>query len=88
MTQLVIKVNDNLAARFKEISSKKFQGDDTLAFETAVKYLLSEEDRHMLRFEQIVKQIQDEIEEAGSVTDTDIDAYINAYRKKKALKGV
>ena len=87
MTQLVIKVTDNIAARFKETSSKKFQGDDTLAFETAVKYLLSEEDRQMLRFEQIVKQIQDEIEEAGGVTDVDIDAYINAYRKKKASKG-
>ncbi|MFQ6094135.1 MAG: hypothetical protein ACE5OR_15940 [bacterium] len=83
MTAITLKIDDDLAARFKEISLKKFHGNDTLALEYALKYLLSEEDREMLRLEQIVEQIQDEIETAGGVTEKEINAYVTAYRHKK-----
>jgi hypothetical protein len=33
MTELVLQVDNNLAARFKKISLQRFQGDDSLAFE-------------------------------------------------------
>lgn len=87
MTKITLKIDDDLAARFKDIASKKFDGDDTLAFEHALKCLLSEENREMLRLEQIVEQIQDEIETAGGVTEKEIDAYIAAYRHKKKTRG-
>ncbi len=80
MTELVLKVDDSIAARFKQISSRKFQGNDVLAFEHALKSILSEEERDL---EQIIEQIQDEIEAAGGMTDEEIDAYITAYRRQK-----
>jgi len=83
MTQLSFKIEDALAAKFKELCSRKFNGDDALAFETALKYLLSNEDRRMLHFEQIVEQIQDEVETAGGLTEQQIDDYIAAYRRKR-----
>ncbi|MCH7673841.1 hypothetical protein IH879_02680 [candidate division KSB1 bacterium] len=84
MTQLSFKIEDALAARFKDLCSRKFNGDDALAFETALKYLLSNEDRRILHFEQIVEQIQDEIDTAGGgLTEKQIDDYIAAYRRKR-----
>ncbi len=87
MTELVLKVDDSIAAQFKQISSRKFQGDDVLAFEHALKSILSEEERDMLRLEQIIEQIQDDIEAAGGMTDEEIDAYITAYRRQKRTGG-
>ncbi|MDZ7291953.1 MAG: hypothetical protein ONB44_17065 [candidate division KSB1 bacterium] len=83
MTELVLKVDDSLAARFKEISLQKFRGDDVLAFECALKSLLSEEERDLFHLEQIIEQIQDDIERAGGMTDKEIDAYISTFRQKK-----
>ncbi|GEM_PF-1020014 len=87
MTELVLKVDNNLAERFKRISLQQFQGDDSLAFEQALKSLLSEDVLDMIRLEQIVEQIQDEIKNAGGVTAKEIDAYIGAYRRHKRKKG-
>jgi len=87
MTEIILKVDTNLAERFKKISLQKFQGDDTLAFEQALKSLLSEEDLDMIRLEQIVEQIQSEINNAGGVTGKEIDAHIAAYRNKRKSGG-
>lgn len=83
MTELVLKVEDSLAEKFKEISLQKFQGDDALAFEFAIKSLLSKDDLDMLRLGQIIEQIQDEVEANGGISDEEIDAYIAAYRRQK-----
>jgi len=48
MTELVFKIDDNLAARFRGISLQKFRGDDALAFEVALKSLLSEKELEKL----------------------------------------
>ena len=87
MTTIDLQIDDGLAARFKDISLKKFHGDDTLTFECAIKHLLSEEDSDMFRLEQIVEQIQDEIVTAGGITEKEIDDYIAAYRHKKKVRG-
>ena len=87
MTELVLKVDTNLAERFKKISLQKFQGDDSLAFEQALKSLLAEDELDMIRLEQIVEQIQDEIKQAGGVTAKEIDAYIAAHRRHKSRNG-
>ncbi len=83
MTELVLKVEDSLAEKFKEISLQKFKGDEALTFEFALKSLLSKDDLDMLRFEQIVEQIQEEVEANGGMTDEEIDACIAAYRRQK-----
>ena len=87
MTELVIKVDHHLAERFKKISLQKFQGDDTLAFEQALKSLLTDDELDMIRLEQIVEQIQDEIKNAGGITGKEIDAHIAAYRRNKRQNG-
>jgi len=87
MHKIALKLDKDLVARFKDISLREFHGDDSLAFEHALKYLLSEEDREMFRLEQVVKQIQDEIVTAGGVTGKEIDAYIAAYRSQKKARG-
>ena len=87
MTELTLQVDDDIAVKFKQISKQKFHGDETLAFEFALKHLLSKEDQEMLRFEQIFEQMQDEIETAGGITDKEIDTLIAAYRQKKRAKG-
>lgn len=86
MTELTLKVDDHIALKFKQISTQKFHGNETLAFEFALKHLLSDEERGMLRFEQIFEQIQDEIETAGGITDEEIDSLIAAYRQKKGAR--
>jgi hypothetical protein len=53
---------------------------ETLALESALKHLLSDEDREMLCFEQVFEQIQDEIENGGGIADKEIDTLIAAYR--------
>lgn len=83
MTELVLKVADNIAKQFRKVAVQKFHGDETLAFESAVKHLLSMEDQEMIRLEQIVDQIQDEIETAGGITEQEIEVLIAAYRLKK-----
>jgi len=87
MIELNLKVDDILAEKFKEISLQKFQGDEELAFECALKALLSKDDLDMLRLEQIIDQIQDDIEAAGGMTDKEIDAYIAASRRQKRARG-
>ena len=87
MTELVLKVDNSLAEHFKKISLQKFQGDESLAFEQALKSLLSEDELDMIRLEQIVEQIQDEIKNSGGVTAKEIDAYIAAYRRNKRRNG-
>lgn len=87
MTELVLKVADDIAERFNKVSLQKFHGDETLAFEVALKHLLSIEEQQMLRLEQIVDQIQGEIETSGGVTDKEIDAFIASYRLNKQLRG-
>jgi len=87
MTELLINVDDNLAERFKEVSRQKFQGNDTLAFEHAVKSILDKPELEMLQLEQIFTQIQDEIENSGGITDKEIDAYIASYRRNKRTEG-
>ncbi len=87
MTELVLKVADDIAEQFKKVSLQKFHGDETLAFEFALKHLLSDEERGMLRFEQIFEQIQDEIEKGGGITEKEIDTLIAAYRQKKRIRG-
>jgi len=86
MTELVLKVEDILAEKFKEISSQKFQGDDALTFEFALKSLLSKDDLDMRRLGQIIEQIQDEVEINGGITDEEIDAHIAAYRRQKSAR--
>jgi hypothetical protein len=83
MTELTLQVDEQIASKFRQISQQKFHGDETLAFEFALKHLLAEEDWGMFRFEQIYKQIQDEIETAGGITDQEIDALIVAFRQQK-----
>lgn len=87
MTELILKVADNIAERFKKVSLQKFHGDETLAFEVALKNLLSTEEQEMLRQEQIVDQIQNEIEIGGGVTEKEIDDLIAAYRLDKRARG-
>ncbi len=87
MTELVLKVDDILAEKFKKISLQRFEGDEALTFEFALKSLLSNDDLDMIRFEQIVEQIQDDIEAAGGMTDKEIDACIATYRKEKRARG-
>lgn len=87
MTEIVLNVDDQLASRFKDISSKKFQGDDKLAFEYAVNSLLSEDELDMLRLEQVFEQIQKDIESAGGMSDEEIDALIANYRRQKRIRG-
>jgi len=82
MTELVFKVEDSLAEKFKEISLQKFQGDEALAFELALKPLLSKDELDMLRFEQI----EDEVEANGGITEEEIDAHIAAYRRQKRMR--
>jgi len=86
MTELVFKIEDSLAQKFKEISLQKFQGDEALAFELALKSLLSKDELDMLRFEQIVEQIEDEVEANGGITEEEIDAHIAAYRRQKRMR--
>jgi len=87
MTELTLKVDDHIASKFKQISMQKFHGDETLAFKFALKHLLSDEERGMLRFEHIFEQIQDEIEKGGGITEKEIDTLIAAYRQKKRIRG-
>ena len=87
MTELTLKVDDDIAMKFKKISEQKFHGDETLAFKFALKHLLDEEDQEMLRFEQIVEQIQEEIKNAGGISDKEIDTLIAAYRQQKGARG-
>ncbi len=83
MTELVLKVDDSVATRFKEVSEQKFQGNDTLTLEYALRSLLSNSDKDMSYLEQIVEQIQNEIEARGGMTAKEIEACIVGYRHKK-----
>lgn len=85
MTEVILKVNEEVAKRFREISRKRFHGDEALAFEQAVELLFANEGQNLPGLEEIVSQIQDEIEAAGGVNNKDIDAYIKAYRRKKEV---
>jgi hypothetical protein len=87
MTELVLKVDDIIAEKFKEVSLQRFEGDEALTFEIALKSLLSNDDLDLVRFEQIVGQIQDDIKAAGGMTDKEIDACIATYRKEKRARG-
>lgn len=85
MTEIVIKIKDDLAKFFKEVSQKKFHGDDTQAFEHALKLLLSREEKQMHRFQKIMEQIHDEIDTAGGISESEIDSYISEHRQKHGL---
>lgn len=92
MTDLLIKVQPEFAQEFKEISQEFFQGNDDLAFQRAVQSLRSlRNGSHVKRFWEIADQIREKVNEAGGLSEKEIDRLVResrARRRKKLAQGI
>lgn len=81
MTDLHIKVEPELAREFKDISREDFHGDDAKAFQQAVRLLrLLRGGNHFEYFWEIADNIRNRVEEAGGLSEDEIDRIISEAR--------
>lgn len=79
MTDLHIKVEPELAREFKHISQEDFHGDDAKAFQQAVRLLrLLRGGDHFRHFWEIADQIRNRVEEAGRLSEDEIEKHFPA----------
>jgi len=84
MTELLIKVQPEVAQEFKEISEKFFKGDDSLTFNQAVRLLhLLQEADHFERFWEIADQLRRTINQAGGLSAKEIERMVEESRKRR-----
>lgn len=87
MTELLIKVQPEVAQEFKEISEKFFKGDDSLTFHQAVRLLhLLQEADHFERFWEIADQLRRKVNQAGGLSQKEIDQLVQESRRKRRVK--
>lgn len=87
MTDLLIKVQPEFAQEFKEISQELFQGNDDLAFQRAVQGLRSlRNGNHVARFWEIADKIRQKVNEAGGLTEKEIDRLVLESRARRRKK--
>lgn len=84
MTEILIKVQPEVAREFKEISGKFFKGDDSLAFQQAVRLLhLLQESDHFERFWEIADQLRRKVNRAGGLSAKEIERMVQESRKRR-----
>jgi len=87
MTNLLIKVQPEFAQEFKEISQEFFQGNDDLAFQKAVQGFRSlRNGNHVERFWKIADQIRKKVNEAGGLSEKEIDRLVLESRARRRGK--
>ena len=87
MTELHIKVEPEFAREFKNISQEAFQGNDAQAFQQAVQLLrLLRDGNHFERFWEIADQIRKRVQEAGGLSEKEIDHLVSKSRASKRQK--
>lgn len=83
MTELHIKIEPAFAREFKEISRNAFNGNESLAFQEAVKLLrVLQSGNPFENFWRIAEQIRKKVDDAGGVSDKDIDNFVRKARAK------
>jgi hypothetical protein len=84
MTELLIKVEPEFAREFKAISQEIFQGDDSLAFRQAVQLLrLLRDGNHVEYFWEIADQIREKVNQAGGLSEKEIDRMVLESRARR-----
>ena len=84
MTELLIKVQPEVAQEFKKISREVFQGNDNLTLQQAVQFLrLLSGGNHFERFWEIVEQIRERVIEAGGLSSKEIDHLVIEARARR-----
>lgn len=87
MTDLLIKVQPEFAQEFKKISQEFFQGNDDLAFQKAVQGLRSlRNGSHVERFWEIADQIRKKVNDAGGLSEKEIDRLVRESRTRRRKK--
>jgi hypothetical protein len=88
MTDLLIKVQPELAQEFKEISQEVFQGDDSLTFQRAVQFLrLLRGGNHFERFWEVAGQIREKVRKAGGLSSQEIERLVLEARERQRKTG-
>jgi hypothetical protein len=84
MTELHIKVESEFACEFKAISQEIFQGNDSLAFQKAVQCLrVLRNGNHFERFWEIADQIRQKVNDAGGLSEKEIDRLVLESRSRR-----
>jgi len=84
MTELIFKVDDNLASRFSSVAKERYNGDKNAAMSDAFLLLFLQPIRNdRRRLAGLIDEIRAQVRDASGITEKDIDKKIAEYRRKK-----
>lgn len=87
MTELVLKVDDQIASHLSKIAQEEYGGDQNAVISDALLQLFLQpirKDRRELA--KLIYEIRTQVHSVGGVTDKEIDNLIKQYRKKKSSR--
>jgi len=87
MTQLVLKVEDQIAFRLSKLAREEYHGDQSAAVSDALLLLFMQpipKDRRDLA--KLIYEIRTQVQSAGGVIEYQIGQFIKQYRRQKNLR--
>jgi hypothetical protein len=84
MTELIFKVDDNLASRFSSVAKERYNGDKNAALSDAFLLLFLQPIRSdRRRLAGLIDEIRAQVRVAGGITEEEIENQIAEFRRKK-----
>ena len=84
MSELVVRIDDQLASRLSEVVSEDYNGDQNAAVADALLFFfLQPIHRDRRRLARLIYQMREHVRAAGGVAEKDITRLIKEYRQRK-----
>lgn len=84
MSELVLKLDDQLASRLSIIAQEHYDGDQNAVVTDALRLLFLQPIRKDRRkIAHLIDEVRAEVQAAGGVTENEIDQLIKEYRQQK-----
>ena len=83
MSELVLKLDDQIATRLSMVAQEQYDGDQNAVVTDALRLLFLQPIRKDRRkIAQLIDEIRAEVQAAGGVTEKEIDQRIKEYRRQ------
>jgi len=87
MTEIVIKIDDQIASRLSKIAEEEYAGDRNAVVSDALLLLfLQPIPGNRREIAKLIYEIRTQVQSAGGITENEIDYLIRQYRTQKRAR--